>query len=100
MWISFTASIDDVDERGVVRPLTQDGGEGQSLTAHIRDRRLHEARAALADGRLSVSEIAAHWQFADGSHLSRLFKRRYGMSPTEFIRAGAGRFEPRAERAA
>ncbi|MGI5149446.1 helix-turn-helix transcriptional regulator [Plantactinospora sp. CA-294935] len=74
--------------------------EGQSLTTHIRDRRLHEARAALADGRLSVSEIAAHWQFADGSHLSRLFKRRYGMSPTEFIRAGAGRFEPRAERAA
>ncbi|MBL7256016.1 helix-turn-helix transcriptional regulator [Paractinoplanes lichenicola] len=67
--------------------------EGRSLTAHIRDRRLHEARAALTGGRRSVSEVAAHWQFTDGSHLTRLFKRRYGMTPSEYIRDNAARSE-------
>ncbi|MEV7583702.1 helix-turn-helix domain-containing protein [Streptomyces erythrochromogenes] len=56
--------------------------------------------AALADltrlalvspsGRLSISELAAHWQFADGSHFTRAFKKQYGQTPTEYARsAGA-----------
>lgn len=62
---------------------------GESVTAHIRHRRLAEARLALTapSGRLSVSELAAHWQFADSSHFIRAFKKRYGQTPTEYARS-------------
>ncbi|MFJ3234722.1 helix-turn-helix domain-containing protein [Streptomyces sp. NPDC086787] len=62
---------------------------GEQVTTYIRHRRLHEARLALAapSGRLSISELAAHWQFADGSHFTRAFKKHYGQTPTEYARA-------------
>jgi AraC-like DNA-binding protein len=62
---------------------------GESVTAHIRHRRLEEARRALtaSTSRLSVSELAAHWQFADSSHFSRAFKKHYGQTPTEYARS-------------
>ncbi|MFE2499839.1 helix-turn-helix transcriptional regulator [Streptomyces scopuliridis] len=59
---------------------------GESVTAYIRERRLELARQALSASRLAVSEIAAHWQFADSSHFSRTFKQRYGLTPTEYAR--------------
>ncbi|MER5809112.1 helix-turn-helix domain-containing protein [Streptomyces sp. NPDC002033] len=65
---------------------------GEQVTTYIRHRRLHEARLALVapSGRLSISELAAHWQFADGSHFTRAFKKHYGQTPTEYARsAGA-----------
>ncbi|MEU6442091.1 helix-turn-helix domain-containing protein [Streptomyces sp. NPDC047046] len=65
---------------------------GEQVTTYIRHRRLHEARLALTarSGRPNVSELAAHWQFADGSHFTRAFKKRYGQTPTEYARsAGA-----------
>ncbi|WP_063749752.1 helix-turn-helix domain-containing protein [Streptomyces xylophagus] len=62
---------------------------GESVTAHIRHRRLEEARLALTApyGRLSVSELAAHWQFADSSHFIRAFKKRYGLTPAAYARS-------------
>ncbi|MDH6120128.1 AraC family transcriptional activator of tynA and feaB [Kitasatospora sp. GAS204A] len=62
---------------------------GESVTAYIRQRRLEEARLALTapSGRLSVSELAAHWQFADSSHFIRAFKKHYGRTPTEYARS-------------
>ncbi|WP_327406880.1 helix-turn-helix domain-containing protein [Streptomyces sp. NBC_01288] len=62
---------------------------GESVTAYIRQRRLEEAQLALTapSGRLSVSELAAHWQFADSSHFIRAFKKRYGRTPTDYARS-------------
>lgn len=62
---------------------------GEPVTGYIRRRRLEEARLALTApyGRMSVSEIAAYWQFADGSHFTRAFKSHYGRTPTEYARA-------------
>jgi len=62
---------------------------GESVTSYIRRRRLDEARLALIApyGRLSVSELAAHWQFTDSSHFIRAFKKRYGQTPTEYARS-------------
>ncbi|RSM82001.1 DNA-binding protein [Kibdelosporangium aridum] len=64
---------------------------GESVTAYIRHRRLEEARLALTaphgEPRVSVSELAAHWQFADSSHFTRAFKKRYGQTPTEYARS-------------
>ncbi|MEV8390485.1 MULTISPECIES: helix-turn-helix domain-containing protein [unclassified Streptomyces] len=59
---------------------------GESVTAYIRERRLELARQALSASRLAVSGIAAHGQFADSSHFSRVFKQRYGLTPTEYAR--------------
>jgi AraC-like DNA-binding protein len=43
-------------------------------------RRLDGARAAIAAGR-SLARAAADAGFADQSHLTRQFKRAYGMTP-------------------
>ncbi|MCZ9343622.1 helix-turn-helix domain-containing protein, partial [Streptomyces sp. TRM76130] len=47
--------------------------EGQSLSAYIRERRLDEARRALLTPhrRMTITEIAARWQFADSGHFAR-----------------------------
>ncbi|NGO08282.1 helix-turn-helix domain-containing protein [Streptomyces sp. HC44] len=62
---------------------------GESVTTYIRHRRLEEARLALTapSGRWSISELAAHWQFADSSHFIRAFKKHYGQTPTEYARS-------------
>ncbi|MEJ8305165.1 helix-turn-helix domain-containing protein [Saccharibacillus sacchari] len=66
---------------------------GGSLAAHIRARRLECCRRDLSDPgqlRRSVTDIAFAWGFNDAAHFSRLFKRSFGDSPTEF-RAAAVR---------
>jgi AraC family transcriptional regulator, positive regulator of tynA and feaB len=62
---------------------------GESLTSYIRQRRLEEARLALTapSAGLSISDLAAHWQFADSSHFIRTFKKRYGRTPTDYARS-------------
>ncbi|MET7683278.1 helix-turn-helix domain-containing protein [Streptomyces sp. NPDC005423] len=70
---------------------------GEQVTTYIRHRRLEEARLALTapSGRPSISELAAHWQFADSSHFTRTFKKHYGQTPTEYARsAGAAQLSP------
>ncbi|MFD3309491.1 helix-turn-helix domain-containing protein [Streptomyces sp. NPDC058694] len=76
----------NVSVRTLQRAFATTGG---SVTAHIRRRRLEEACLALAvpSSRLSVSELAAHWQFADSSHFIRAFKQQYGQTPTEYARS-------------
>ncbi|MFJ6054806.1 helix-turn-helix domain-containing protein [Streptomyces sp. NPDC092307] len=62
---------------------------GEQVSTYIRLRRLDEARLALStpSGRLSISELAAHWQFADSSHFTRAFKKHFGQTPTEYARS-------------
>ncbi|GAB7039210.1 MULTISPECIES: helix-turn-helix domain-containing protein [Catenuloplanes] len=59
--------------------------DGQAIGAYIRDRRLDAARRALTapDRRMTISEIAARWQFADSGHFARAFRRRYGHRPSD-----------------
>ncbi len=69
---------------------------GESVTGYIRRRRLQQARAELTSphGRPSLSEIAAHWQFADSSHFIRAFKKQYGQTPAQFAQS-SNRTAPR-----
>jgi AraC family transcriptional activator of tynA and feaB len=62
---------------------------GESVATYIRHRRLEQARLALTStsNHLSITELAAYWQFADTSHFTRSFKTRYGQTPTEYARA-------------
>jgi AraC family transcriptional regulator, positive regulator of tynA and feaB len=65
---------------------------GEPAAAYIRRRRLEQARIELTPPpypparRPGVSEIAARYQFADGSHFIRAFKARYGQTPAQFAR--------------
>ncbi|MCS7482874.1 helix-turn-helix domain-containing protein [Umezawaea endophytica] len=62
---------------------------GESVNTYVRHRRLDEARRALStlSGHSRVSEVAAHWQFADSSHFTREFKKRFGRTPTDYARS-------------
>ena len=75
---------------GSIRTLQRAFSAGEeSVTVYIRYRRLEEARLALTapSRRLSVTELAAHWQFADSSHFIRTFKKHYGRTPTDYVRS-------------
>lgn len=52
----------------------------------ILQRRVDRAREALLAGS-SIAETAYAWGFADQAHLSREFKRRWGVSPGVFARS-------------
>jgi AraC-like DNA-binding protein len=63
-----------------------------SVTPHqyLLQRRLHQAELLLEYSGLSVKDIAEKTGFSDSFHLSKLFRRRYGVCPSAF-RAGRGR---------
>jgi AraC family transcriptional regulator len=60
---------------------------GTTPHQYVMELRLARARELLADSEQTVSDISAATGFADQSHLTRYFTRRYGASPSRF-RAG------------
>ena len=62
------------------------------VQAYIRERRLEAARLALADPANGepIYALAERLGFSDAAHLSRLFRARYGLTPTD-CRNGTGR---------
>jgi AraC family transcriptional regulator len=54
-------------------------------------RRLDRARRLLAETAMPAKEVAAACGFADQAHLTRLFARRFGVTPSAFRKAGPGR---------
>lgn len=64
------------------RLFEADGG----VQAYVRNRRLEAVRAALADGGgcEPLHALAERYGFSDSAHLSRLFRSKYEMTPTEF----------------
>lgn len=69
--------------RRVVQRLLEE--TGKSFTEHLTERRLERARAMLADpecSHLKVIEIALAAGFGDVSHFNRMFRRRFGESPS------------------
>jgi AraC family transcriptional regulator len=54
---------------------------GQTIGAFARERRLWRARALLTSPGVAPAEVAQRCGFADQSHLTRLFRRRFGVTP-------------------
>jgi transcriptional regulator GlxA family with amidase domain len=54
---------------------------GKSPQAHYRDLRLHRARTLIEGSPMALTEIALSCGFETPSHFSRVFKRRYGVTP-------------------
>jgi len=58
-----------------------------SVGEWVRNRRLEFARDALRNPAMPISCIAAKAGFADQSHLTRLFRVRFGLTPAEYRRS-------------
>lgn len=61
--------------------------QGETLAEMIWNQRLERCRKELADPQMashSVTTIAFRWGFSDASHMGRLFKRAYGLSPRDY----------------
>lgn len=61
---------------------------GLSVIQYVIQTKLYEARNLLANSSKSISEIAAILGLASGEYLSILFKRRFGVSPSQFRHGG------------
>lgn len=58
--------------------------EGISLHEYILRQKLRRARVLLAEGDLSLAEIAGRLAFCDASHFSRVFSAHEGIPPKRF----------------
>ncbi|MBQ6781308.1 MAG: helix-turn-helix transcriptional regulator, partial [Treponema sp.] len=56
---------------------------GMTAIKYLIDLRLRIARSLLKDTDLPVERIAEQTGFSDSTHLERLFKQKYQMSPGE-----------------
>jgi AraC family transcriptional regulator, positive regulator of tynA and feaB len=83
---AFVAGLLHVSPRTMQRAFAE---SGEPISTYIRRRRLAEVRTELttASERPNIAEIAARWQFSDGSHLSRSFKKEYGQAPAAYAQA-------------
>jgi AraC family transcriptional regulator len=57
-----------------------------TLGGYIRDLRTLRAWQLIGLGHASIAGVASHSGFADQSHLNRVFRRRFGVSPGEYRR--------------
>ena len=61
---------------------------GNSVAWYIEDLVMSEAQNMLASGTLSVGEISERLGFCDQFYFSRRFKKRFGISPREYVIRG------------
>jgi AraC-like DNA-binding protein len=59
---------------------------GRTLTDAVHERRMLHAAILLAEGRLTIAQVAHESGFEDSGHFRRLFKRSKGMTPNAFRR--------------
>jgi AraC family transcriptional regulator len=67
---------------------------GRAPHQYVIEARVEEAARLLRAGNLSVGEVAYRVGFADQSHLTRHFKRRYGLTPKACLDQNDSRRKP------
>jgi len=58
---------------------------GQSPYQYVVDARVRKAKELLTTGKFTISEVAHHVGFVDQSHLTRHFKRVFGLTPKKLL---------------
>ena len=85
--------IDDIIKRLGVSPsqfrVVFKQKMGQSPLQFLIDYRLSQAESLLLSGRYNVTEVSLMVGYPDMHFFSRLFKRKKGMTPSQFIKANA-----------
>ena len=59
---------------------------GMAPGRYLQDLRLRKARSRLLSGDLAIKSVAAEVGYPDEFHFSRLFRKRFGRSPSEHRR--------------
>lgn len=62
---------------------------GLSISDFIRNQRLYQASILLKEGKINVTQIAYEVGFTSQSHFSTLFKKQFGISPSEYMESQA-----------
>ena len=57
---------------------------GTTVNGFITDSRLNRARQMLIEGHMAINEIALEVGFYDQSYFSKVFSKKYGITPSEF----------------
>lgn len=57
---------------------------GYSILDHIVHTRMKKAKELLQEGNLKLSTVAEAVGFGDPNYFSKCFKKKFGMTPTEF----------------
>ncbi len=65
---------------------------GQSPHQYVVEARVRKAKELLTTGRFTISEAAHHVGFVDQSHLTRHFKRVFGLPPRRLLESRARDF--------
>ncbi len=63
---------------------------GMSVTEFINSYRLKQASQLLNQGQMTISEVAFICGFNDPKYFSRVFRKYYGMTPSEYAQEGVG----------
>lgn len=62
---------------------------GMTLHQYVTERRVHRARQLLAQGAVSIADVALEVGFSCQSHLTTQFRKHTGTTPAAFRRAAA-----------
>ena len=58
---------------------------GETFSSCLRDYRLEKARELLVGGEYKIYEIAEKTGYSDAKHFSEMFKKKYSVSPNEYV---------------
>ncbi|NYJ25977.1 AraC family transcriptional regulator [Allomuricauda sp. ARW1Y1] len=86
--ISQDFSLEDISaETGLTQAKLQEGFKllyNKTVTEYIRHARLELARDYIATTEMNISEVVYSIGFTSRSYFSKIFKEKYGLSPSEF----------------
>jgi len=85
--VDTLATAFGVSRATLYRHFEQEGGVARTIRNRRLDRCFFELAGAQG-GRGQVSAIARRWHFTDAKNFNRLFRERFGMSPSESLSTG------------
>lgn len=87
--VDTLTSVFGVSRATLYRHFEKEGG----VARYIRDCRLDRCFAELSRAKMERGQVAAtarRWHFTDATHFNRLFRARFGASPTACLSSGTG----------
>ena len=67
---------------------------GISAGEFIRNLRLEQAARLICEGKINITQVAYNVGFNNQTHFSTIFKKHFGMSPTEYAEKNANSVKP------
>ena len=80
--LSELADMNHISEEHLSRSFKKE--MGSSISTHIGNIRIKKAAELLKSTNLSISEIALYIGYSDNNYFVKVFKKRYGMTPSAY----------------